>query len=258
MSLTHTTWGDPSSPRAAVLLHGITSNAAGWNRVAPRLVERGFYVVAPDLTGHGDNAPPRPGFSHDDMIQDIVDTVPASIDLLIGHSLGGYLALKAATEGHLTPRRLVLEDPVPVLHRHHASTFIDSSEAAPRDAAGIARANPRWHPDDVAAKVTALGQIDWRVMRSILVDLAPWDLRERLPTLAGRVPTLYLLADPSNTVPPAHAREIQRVLGPDSVAVLPGAGHNLHRDDLEGFLKALFEWLDLHAETQRPAARVEV
>ncbi|MFT5197354.1 MAG: pimeloyl-ACP methyl ester carboxylesterase, partial [Cellvibrionaceae bacterium] len=53
MKLHTLTWGDPTAERSAVLIHGVTSNAQSWIRVGPRLAEQGYYVVAPNLRGHG-------------------------------------------------------------------------------------------------------------------------------------------------------------------------------------------------------------
>ena len=55
MRLSTRTWGDPSAARSAVLIHGVTSNAASWVRVGPALADQGYYVVAPELRGHGES-----------------------------------------------------------------------------------------------------------------------------------------------------------------------------------------------------------
>ena len=52
-------WG--SGP-LTVLVHGITSNSATWERVMPLLAER-YRVLAPDLLGHGQSAKPRGDYS---------------------------------------------------------------------------------------------------------------------------------------------------------------------------------------------------
>lgn len=39
-----------------LLLHGHPRTGATWHKVAPRLVEAGFTVVCPDLTGYGASA----------------------------------------------------------------------------------------------------------------------------------------------------------------------------------------------------------
>ena len=81
-----------------LLLHGITSNAQAWWRVAPRLVQAGFRVTAFDMPGHGQS-----GETADHRIESVAQLIAQSaadlgIDrmLLIGHSWGGSVALAMA------------------------------------------------------------------------------------------------------------------------------------------------------------------
>jgi pimeloyl-ACP methyl ester carboxylesterase len=54
-------WGDTSRAEAVVLVHGITSSALSWVRVAPRLADE-TRVIAVDLKGHGDSDRPPTGY----------------------------------------------------------------------------------------------------------------------------------------------------------------------------------------------------
>jgi haloacetate dehalogenase len=47
-----------------VLLHGHPRTSATWHRVAPRLVQRGFTVICPDLRGYGRSRGPAPTLDH--------------------------------------------------------------------------------------------------------------------------------------------------------------------------------------------------
>ena len=89
-ALSYLEWGSRGKP-AAVLLHGITSNAQAWWRVAPALIERGFHVVAFDMPGHGLSAAvERHGI--DDiggLIAAAIRSLELEADLVLGHSWGG-------------------------------------------------------------------------------------------------------------------------------------------------------------------------
>lgn len=91
-------WGDPANP-VVVLQHGMRDHAYSWSWVAETLAER-FHVIAPDLRGHGDSdwSPDRnytlPAFVID--LAQIVDTLKLPRFGLIGHSLGGQIALRYA------------------------------------------------------------------------------------------------------------------------------------------------------------------
>ena len=68
MKLNTATWGDPAAAKSAVLIHGVTSSAASWVRVGPALVSQGYYVVAPELRGHGASAKADGHYSLGEMV----------------------------------------------------------------------------------------------------------------------------------------------------------------------------------------------
>jgi pimeloyl-ACP methyl ester carboxylesterase len=91
-------WGDPANP-AVVLQHGMRDHAYSWSWVADTLAPH-FHVIAPDLRGHGDSDwsldrnYTLPAFVID--LAQIVDTLKLPLFGLIGHSLGGQIALRYA------------------------------------------------------------------------------------------------------------------------------------------------------------------
>jgi pimeloyl-ACP methyl ester carboxylesterase len=82
-----------------VFLHGMGTSAATWNRCMELLEDR-FTVIAPDLLGHGDSpVPDDPAeYTRDRTLADVDDIVAelGEPPVLVGHSLGGYLALAYA------------------------------------------------------------------------------------------------------------------------------------------------------------------
>ena len=95
-----------------VFLHGLGASAATWDAVAEALSAR-HLTMAVDLLGHGESpCPDDPGeFSRDTALEDLDDLL-ATLDepaLLVGHSLGGYMALAhAATRPGATRGIVVL------------------------------------------------------------------------------------------------------------------------------------------------------
>jgi pimeloyl-ACP methyl ester carboxylesterase len=241
MKLNTCTWGDPAATRSAVLIHGVTSNAASWVRVGPELAAWGFYIVAPDLRGHGDSPKADGQYALGLMAADLADSAPVAPTLLIGHSFGGVMAILATLRGILKPSHIVLEDPV--LHfadQQTPASLLKNDEAnLPRDVAGTLRANPKWLPIDAEGKVASLRAINWDHMRQVFADNAPWDLRADLRAVARAVPTRLILPESSFYVPPADAAAIEADLGPGTVVRVHGAGHSIHRDDLGAFLGAI-------------------
>ncbi|WP_077223307.1 alpha/beta fold hydrolase [Rathayibacter sp. VKM Ac-2630] len=100
--------------RTALLLHGLGGAGGTWWRVAEALEAAGWTVSAPDLRGHGDGA--RGGSSrHDDFADDVLALRPdggGAWGLVVGHSLGGAVAVRAAARDPEWAARLALIDPV--------------------------------------------------------------------------------------------------------------------------------------------------
>ena len=94
-----------------VAIHGITGNHRCW----PYLVETlpGARVVAPDLRGRGRSAGIAGPFGmarHADDIVAVLDALEVSSAVIVGHSMGGYVALVTADRHENRVRSLVLVD----------------------------------------------------------------------------------------------------------------------------------------------------
>ena len=93
-----------------VLVHGITSTSATWDRVMPYLAQR-FTVIAPDLIGHGESAKPRGDYSlgaYASGVRDILVSLGHDRATFVGHSLGGGIAMQLAYQFPERCERLVL------------------------------------------------------------------------------------------------------------------------------------------------------
>src|SRR5215212_961963 len=78
-----------------VLIHGMVNSSRHWRPVALRLAER-HTVIAPDLVGHGDSATPRGDYSlgaHASVIRDLLSALGIGRATIVGHSLGGGVAM---------------------------------------------------------------------------------------------------------------------------------------------------------------------
>lgn len=231
MQLNTRTWG--SGDKSAVLVHGIMSDSRTWRRVGPALAERGYRVVAVDLRGHG--ASPRGEYSPALFARDLVDTLGGRADVAIGHSLGG-LALSLAVD-RLRPCRAVYCDPVWATsapdRRVDAAAFVAGKHATREH---IARLNPRWDEADIDIELATLA--DWDPDTAHFLGDRP--LLGFLPAQPV-VPSLVQLADPSHLIGPEDAAHLRR--SHFEVRTVPGAGHTIHRDDFDGFMKSLEGWI---------------
>ena len=105
-------WGNPTTP-SLVLLHGGAAQAHWWDHLAPVLAEQ-YYVVAPDLRGHGDSSwVSPPAYEIEDYVGDVEETLTTLhlvSPVLIGHSLGGLIALAYAARAAKMLGGLIVAD----------------------------------------------------------------------------------------------------------------------------------------------------
>lgn len=91
-------WGDRSRP-GLVLVHGGSAHSGWWDHIAP-LLANSHRVVAVDLSGHGDSGR-RDVYNMVTWGQEVMAVAAAQVDgppMVIGHSMGGGVALAAAAE----------------------------------------------------------------------------------------------------------------------------------------------------------------
>jgi pyruvate dehydrogenase E2 component (dihydrolipoamide acetyltransferase) len=121
--------GDP-----LVLVHGAGTSGAIWRRATPLLVER-RRIVAPDLPGYGGSAAAGPGFALEAVAGRLAlgleqAGVPAPFDL-VGHSMGGAIAILLAARRPELVRRLVLVAPAGLAALPRAVAMLLGTVAAP-------------------------------------------------------------------------------------------------------------------------------
>jgi pimeloyl-ACP methyl ester carboxylesterase len=98
---------------ALVLLHGIGDSSATWEDVIPALA-RNHLVIAPDLLGHGLSDRPRADYSvagYANGLRDLLGVLGISRATVVGHSLGGAVAMQFAYQFPERTERLVLVCP---------------------------------------------------------------------------------------------------------------------------------------------------
>lgn len=242
-------WGDRTSSRVVLLVHGITSSSLTWIRVAPALAHQ-RRVVAVDLKGHGDSDAPPAGYLLSDQAREVVGLARA-LDLpavcLVGHSWGGGIALAAATGTDLPVRRLVLEDPAiggrdpgwqhPEARAKATAGYVASVGLTREQAEAAARPNLAlgWTEEDVAGKIDAAMKGSPAAVQAVFVENGPWNLVEALEQV--QCETLIVRAENAlgGIVTPealARAETNPHV----QVVTVPGADHNIHRGRFAAFM----------------------
>lgn len=254
---------------AILLIHGIAGSSTTWKSVMPALAER-YTVIAPDLLGHGRSAKPRGDYSlgaYASGIRDLLMVLDHERVTLVGHSLGGGVAMQFAYQFPEWAERLVLvasgglgKEVSPLLKAVTlpAAEYVLPVLLHPRlrelaEWPGRAAHRLGWRPGDSLTEVwrsyTTLtdrqGQHAFvHTVRSV-IDLAGQRVsaHDRL-YLAEAVPTLIVWGDADRIIPVDHAYRAAEAIPGARLEIIEGAGHFLPWTSPERFLGVLESFLD--------------
>ena len=233
-------WGDDADP-PVVLVHGVTSNAETFWRVAPAIAAAGRHVVAVDLPGHGRTGHWQGRRLFAQTAADLAALIMAARldrpDLaVLGHSWGGLVVAALPCAG-LRPGRLILLDP-PALP-------VGSMELMTRDPlerpyveladalAAIRAASPGWSDGDTRAKALGLTQFDVAAVLAVLLENGDWDggLAALADAAADGIPTWLIRGESraGGMVPDAVLPAFERRIGADHILTIADAPHSPQR-----------------------------
>jgi pimeloyl-ACP methyl ester carboxylesterase len=107
-------WGDPARP-GLILLHGGAAHAHWWSFIAPQFTQQ-YFVVAPDLSGHGDSGR-RDVYAMETWADEVMAVARhAGVQerpIVVGHSMGGHVAIAvAARHGDELAGAIIVDAPV--------------------------------------------------------------------------------------------------------------------------------------------------
>lgn len=248
--LTLRTW--PGAGPPLLLVHGIGSTGTSWEAAIPALAE----VVTPiaiDLRGHGASARPDHGYLYDDYIDDldgVLDALGIERPLLMGHSLGGIVALWWAARHPDRAAGIVVADS-PLRSGYDFVPAFDGwlrQNAMPVEelAAWYLSEHPDWTPERARSRAEVMAGTARNVFVELRADSLAHDGVDRLAEIAHVTsPILLVRGDPEtgSMVVPADADAFEARLPNARVARIPGAGHALHRTHTPEFAAAVLPFL---------------
>jgi len=259
---------------AIVLVHGITSTSATWERVVPYLAAR-YTVIAPDLLGHGMSAKPRGDYSlgaYASGVRDLMVSLGHDRATFVGHSLGGGVVMQLAYQFPERCERLVLVDSgglgreVNFLLRSATLPFsevvlpflastrlLDAGRLVSR---AFGRLGLRAGTDvaELAKGHASLADAEARAafVHTLRTIVDPGGQRvnasDRL-YLAQNVPFMLVWGERDSIIPVEHGRTAHELVPASRLEIFEDAGHFPHVDDPQRFLDVLLDFI----ETTDPA-----
>jgi pimeloyl-ACP methyl ester carboxylesterase len=251
-----------------VLIHGMINSSRHWETVAMRLAGS-HQVIAPDLIGHGDSATPRGDYSlgaHAASIRDLLAAIGVESATIVGHSLGGGVAMQFFYQFPQRTQRLALISSgglgrgVSPLLRGAAlpgSAALLRLATRPRLVGGLAASGARLRSRGNSSGVylqaiaRALGPLQepasqrafLQTLRSVIdIHGQRVSARDRL-YLLGDMPTLIVWGERDRTIPISHGIEASEAIPNCRFETLPRAAHFPNIEDPEGLADALEDFL---------------
>lgn len=260
-----------------VLLHGIAGDSRTWAEVMRRLGSR-YRLLAPDLPGHGASAKPRGDYSlgaHACWVRDLLQALGIDRATLVGHSLGGGIALQLTYQFPDLCERMVLvssgglgRDVSPLLRALSLPGaeavlslafpgFVLRKGAALRDwlgARGI-------HAPGLIEKWNSYASLaDGEARRAFLRELrAVVDHGGQIVSAHDRLylarhPTLIVWGERDSMIPVSHARAAHAAIPGSRLEVFPTAEHFPHAEDPDRFAAVLAEFIESTAPAETRSA----
>jgi pimeloyl-ACP methyl ester carboxylesterase len=253
---------------AVVLIHGMLNSSSHWQSVALELA-RDHTVVAPDLIGHGDSAAPRGDYSlgaHAASIRDLLAAIGIERATIVGHSLGGGVAMQLFYQFPQRVERLVLissgglgQEVSPLLRSAAlpGTSSVLSLIAQPRVLAALTAAGRGLRERGISKGVylqaiaRALRPLESASARAAFVHTlrSVIDVRGQRVSATDRLylletmPTMIVWGERDNTIPLAHGRNAHEAIPHSFFKTLPGVAHFPHLEDPDSLAKLLREFI---------------
>lgn len=218
------------SPRV-LFLHGLGSAGPVWWQIAEAIETAGYPSTAPDLRGHGASGQ-CDEYSLDGYAADVVSSHPGPWNLVVGHSLGGAVAVRAATLDPAFASGYLMVDPAIDLSSDTIAALREDLVAEaehPPSVSQLIADHPKWLLKDAEFKYTAIRATSPVVMAATFDDNPEWRLGRELADIGHPVHVLGAGVDALYTTDDFE-RHV-RLGSALTFEIVPETGHSIYRDD---------------------------
>ncbi len=238
-----------------LLLHGTAGSGMFWSIQISQLVAAGFRVTAPDGRGHGESDRAS-DYSTAAIVADAVALIKVmnlQKPIVIGHSMGGVQALNMAIMRSEFVTCAILVDPV-LLLAPRDDAYVNAFRAAWRNDLDTWRTmsfadlvdfkrkdTPHWREEVVTHWANTRMHVDPNILQwldELKVPIWSWVTPTEVP-----IHMIYCQDNAGGVVTPTLIKELRVPLPFFSAAVVPKAGHYIHLDQPDGFMRAVKSFL---------------
>lgn len=239
-----------------VILHGLFGSADNW-RSHIKQWQRSRRVVALDLRNHGRSGH-QAGMQYEALAEDVMETLtPLNLGRfdLLGHSMGGKVAMTVARQHGEQLSHLVVADISPVSYGHGHDEIFAAMRAVERAEPGSRKAADDIMQEAIETAATRQflatnlvrdddGIMRWRVGLDEISDGYPSIIAPPGGEGAFTGKALLLRGETSSYVRQSHREAIEAVMPNVRLETIEGAGHWLHAEQPKAFRDAVNRFLD--------------
>lgn len=244
------------SGQPLVIMHGFLGMSDNWKTLGVQFAAEGFEVHLLDLRNHGRSFHSE-DFSYEIMAQDVYDYCKANnltnIDI-IGHSMGGKVAMLLATTYPELIRKLIVADIGPKFYSPHHQDILrglNSVDFSTKPSRNEVDAILATHIPDFGTRQFLLKSLYWQEPGQLAFrfNLAVFNQKidqigKALPENAVAVmPTLFIRGGNSNYILDEDIEEIQNHFPNMQLQTIPNAGHWLHAENPALFYQFCIDFL---------------
>lgn len=240
-----------------VLIHGLFGSLENLNMVAKQLSQY-YCVTSVDVRNHG-NSFHKTGMSYNELAEDVINLLDhLAIDCchLLGHSMGGKIAMQIALCYPERVNKLMVADIAPVDYpAHHLSIIeglqaIDLTQVKKRKDADSQLAN---YVDDVGVRQFLLRNIAMNEQGQFQFKCNLTNIRQGYQQIMQANSavngqqftgaTLFIKGGNSDYILPAHQSSIAALFPQAKAKIIQGTGHWLHAEKTVAFNKVVMDFL---------------
>lgn len=254
MKLNHKVYG---SGHPVIIMHGLFGSGDNWRTIA-RMIEDQYQCIVVDMRNHG-RSPHDPVMNFQVMTEDILELMQ-DLQLekvsLIGHSMGGKVAMQFALTHPAMVDKLIVVDIAPKYYPPRHDTVIEAIEAIDpgqlKERAEAEEVFARFLGKDgstiqfLMKNLSRLpeGNFEWKPNMPVIID-AYSNLMENVQSgISFEGPVLFVRGQKSSYILDEDVSYILGLFPNSSLITIPGAGHWVHADAPQLFAKSILAFLN--------------
>jgi pimeloyl-ACP methyl ester carboxylesterase len=239
-----------------IILHGLFGQCDNWNTLAKQFAENGFEVFIVDLRNHG-LSPHSNVWNYQVMSDDILELIndnQLQNVILLGHSMGGKVAMEFAVNHSAYLNKLIVVDIAPKYYPTHHQNVLEGLQAVDFNVVKTRKEAEEIlskYISDFGTKQFLLKNIYWKTETELAWRFNLKIIHEQIENVGKAlvnntvctVPTLFIRGEKSNYILDEDLNSIQDIFSNVDLATIPDASHWVHAEKPKDFFDCVMGFL---------------